>query len=48
VAADGGPVVVAGIGVGHVRRDDAPAGTDPNRVLIIRGGALMGGIEIKN
>ena len=47
VSAEGGSVV-AGIQIGSVVRGDATTGTDPNRVLIIRGGALMGGIEIKN
>jgi len=46
-AAEGGNIV-AGIQIGSVARGDATTGTDPNRVLIIRGGALMGGIEIKN
>jgi len=43
-----GATIVAGVQIGSVTRGDATNVTDPNRVLIIRGGALMGGIEIKN
>jgi len=46
-APDGGPTVFAGIGVG-LKPAMPPSGTDPDRVLVLRGGALMGGIEIKN
>jgi hypothetical protein len=46
-APDGGKRVMAGVVLANIPPAVAE-GTDPSHVLIIRGGALMGGIEIKN